>query len=66
MPTTEIATVPLVSGSDIGDPNNQSAVVIKDAYDTISKQEGFQGLRFGMASSPGYNPYVKHGLSCLT
>ena len=48
MPTTEIATVPLVSGSDIGDPKNQAAAVIKAAADTISAQEGFQSLRFGM------------------
>ena len=48
MPTTEIATVPLVSGSDIGDPNNQAASVIKEAADTLAQQDGFQGMQFGM------------------
>jgi hypothetical protein len=48
MPTTEIATVPLVSGSDIGDPDNQAAAVIKEACDTLAQQDGFQSMQFGM------------------
>lgn len=48
MPTLEIATVPLVAGSDIGDPNNQAAAIIKETCDTIADQEGFQSLKFGM------------------
>ena len=48
MPTTEIATVPLVAGSEVGDPNKPEAKVIKDACDTIAQQDGFQGLQFGM------------------
>lgn len=48
MPTTEIATVPIVAGSNIGDPDDKSAKVIKDACDTIAAQEGFQSLQFGM------------------
>ena len=42
--TTEIATIPLVAGSDIGDPNDQAAQVLKESLDTISQQDGAQVL----------------------
>lgn len=48
MATTEIATVPLVAGSEVGDPNNPAAKVIKDACDTLAQQDGMQSLQFGM------------------
>lgn len=47
MPTTEIATLTLAPGSDIGDPNNDASRVVNECCNVISKQPGFQALRFG-------------------
>ena len=47
-PTTEIATISLVSGSNIGDPDNDAAVVFKECGDIITQQEGYQKMDFGM------------------
>ena len=46
--TTEIATLTLVAGSDIGDPNNPAAQVFKDSMDTINKADGLQQAQFGL------------------
>lgn len=52
--TTEICTLALVDGSDIGDPNGAAATVMKECYDTIASQEGLQKLWFGREhESPG-------------
>ena len=48
MPTTEIATLVLVPGSELGDPNNPASAVVKDCGNTIMQQDGFQQQRFGM------------------
>lgn len=47
MTTTEIARIPLVPGSQIGDPNNPAAIVLKDSGDTLNQQDGVQNLQFG-------------------
>ena len=52
--TTEICTLVLVAGSDIGDPNGTVATVMKECCDTIASQEGLQKLWFGTEhESPG-------------
>lgn len=48
MPTTELATIPLVAGSQIGDPDNSAAAVLKDCSTTISQQDGYHQMQFGM------------------
>lgn len=48
MPTTEIATIPLVPGTAIGDPSNQGATVVKDIITTLRQQDGYQDTHFGM------------------
>jgi hypothetical protein len=45
--TTEIAVIPLIAGSDIGNPDHESARVFKSLSDTITRQDGFQQLNFG-------------------
>ena len=42
MPTTEVATLVLIPGSDIGDPQSPAAGVVKFCGDTIAEQDGFQ------------------------
>lgn len=46
MPTTEIFTLPLAAGSDIGDPSNQAAAVSKESFETLIKS-GAQKIYFG-------------------
>lgn len=48
MPTTEVLTVPLKPGSDIGDPSNEAAAVVKDVCDKLSSTNGVQQIHFGM------------------
>lgn len=48
MPTTEIVTCGLKPGGDIGDPSNNAAVILKEIASTLSKQDGFQQVQFGM------------------
>lgn len=48
MPITEIATIPLVAGTAIGDPANQGSAVVKDIITTLRQQEGYQDTHFGM------------------
>lgn len=48
MPTTEVASLVLVPGSDVGDPNNPAAAVVRDCGQTISQQDGFQQQNFGL------------------
>ena len=47
MPNTEIATLILKPGSDIGDPNNDASRVMNDCGNVLAKQPGVQSLRFG-------------------
>ncbi len=54
MPVTELATIPLVAGSQLGDPDNSSAAVFKDCATTISQQDGYHQMQFGVGlESPG-------------
>ena len=45
--TTEICTLALVAGSNIGDPNSAAATVMKECCDIMAGQEGLQKLWFG-------------------
>lgn len=47
MPTTEIATLTLIPGADIGDPNNDASSIVNDCGNVLAKQPGLQSLRFG-------------------
>lgn len=47
MPTTEIATLTLKPGSDIGDPSNNASGVVNECCGVIAKQPGLQTLKFG-------------------
>ncbi|KAK3720629.1 hypothetical protein LTR37_003678 [Vermiconidia calcicola] len=52
--TTEVATLPLKPGSEIGNPDNQAAAVLKDCCDTIAQQDGFQQMQIGtQVENPG-------------
>jgi hypothetical protein len=46
--TTEICTLNLVAGTDIGDPNNQGAHIMKECGDQLLQQDGVQQMQFGM------------------
>jgi hypothetical protein len=48
MPTTENLVVALTPGSDIGDPSNPAAAVLKEVGDQLSKTDGVQDINFGM------------------
>ncbi|TRM69246.1 hypothetical protein BD626DRAFT_473446 [Schizophyllum amplum] len=49
MPTTEIAIIPLVDGSNINDANNGAAIAVKECFDTVSEQaDGVQQYYLGM------------------
>ncbi|CAK4000932.1 Hypothetical predicted protein [Lecanosticta acicola] len=48
MPTTEVISCALVSGSKPGDPDNEAAKVLKEVGDTLSNQNGLQQAQFGM------------------
>ena len=47
MPTTEIAVLPLIAGTSIGDPDSQAAAVMRDAVATLHQQDGLQNVHFG-------------------
>ncbi|EME77976.1 uncharacterized protein MYCFIDRAFT_70693 [Pseudocercospora fijiensis CIRAD86] len=47
MPTTEILVAPLTAGSDIGDPDNAAAVVMKEVGDRLAATAGVQQIYFG-------------------
>ena len=47
MPTTEIATLTLTPGSDIGDPNNDASRVVNECGNVLAKQPGLKTLKFG-------------------
>ena len=54
MPTTEIATLTLAPGVDIGDPNNDASKTVNECGNILIKQPGLQALRFGpMVEDPG-------------
>ncbi|EME40356.1 hypothetical protein DOTSEDRAFT_66151 [Dothistroma septosporum NZE10] len=48
MPTTEILHCPLVAGSEIGNPDNHAAQIMKEVGDTLAQQDGVQQINFGM------------------
>lgn len=48
MPTTEILVVPLKAGSNIGDPNNEAAAILKEVGDQLNNTTGVQQINFGM------------------
>jgi len=47
MPTTEIALIPLLPGTSIGDPSNPGAAVVASVASTLRQQPGFQEMHFG-------------------
>lgn len=47
MPTTEIATLTLKPGSEIGDPDNAASATVNECCNILSKQPGLLHLRFG-------------------
>lgn len=47
MPTTEIATIPVVAGTSIGNPDDHGAAVMKDTTTTLHQQLGLQQIHFG-------------------
>ena len=47
MPTTEIALIPLLPGTSIGDPSNPGAAVVASVASTLRQQDGFQEMHFG-------------------
>lgn len=47
MPSTEIVTVSLTPGADIGDPNNEASSIVNDCCNILAKVPGVQSLRFG-------------------
>ena len=47
MPTTEIAVIPLIAGTSIGDPNSHAAAVMRDTAATLHQQDGLQQVHFG-------------------
>lgn len=54
MPTTEILTIPLKPGSDISDPSNEAAKIVKDFSTEVSKFKGVQQIYFGMQVESEY------------
>jgi hypothetical protein len=48
MPTTEVLVVALKPGSNIGDPSNPAASVLKEVGDTLIQTDGVQDVQFGM------------------
>jgi hypothetical protein len=47
MPTTEIAVIPLIAGTSIGDPESHAAAVMRDIVTTLHQQDGLQQVHFG-------------------
>lgn len=46
-PATEIATLPLVAGATIEDPDSSAGKVWQSTLDTVSAQDGFQRAYYG-------------------
>jgi len=47
MPTTEIAVIPLIAGTSVGDPDSHAAAVMRDTVATLHQQDGLQQVHFG-------------------
>lgn len=47
MPTTEIAVIPVIAGTSIGDPNDHGAAIMKATSSTLHQQPGLQEIHFG-------------------
>jgi len=47
MPTTEIAVMPLIAGTAIGDPDSHAAAVMRDTVATLHQQDGLLNVYFG-------------------
>jgi hypothetical protein len=47
MPTTEIAVIPLIAGTSVGDPDSHAAAVMRDTVATLHQQDGLQNVHFG-------------------
>ena len=47
MPTTEIAVIPLIAGTSIGDPDSHAAAVMRDTVATLHQQDGLLNVYFG-------------------
>lgn len=47
MPTTEVAIVQLVPGSEIGNPENATAKALQDSTNVIRQQDGCQEVLLG-------------------
>ncbi|KAF2716198.1 hypothetical protein K431DRAFT_289615 [Polychaeton citri CBS 116435] len=47
MPTTEMAILPLIAGTNPGDPSDQSSAVLRDCFGTLAQQDGLQEIHFG-------------------
>lgn len=48
MPTTELVVLSLKPGSEIGDPENNAAVVLKQTCETLVHRDGCQQVHFAM------------------
>ena len=46
-PATEIATMPLIAGAAIEDPDSSAGKVWQSTLDTVSAQDGFQRAYYG-------------------
>ena len=46
-PATEIATLPLIAGATIEDPDSSAGKVWQSTLDTVSAQDGFQRAYYG-------------------
>ena len=47
VPATEIATLPLIAGATIEDPDSSAGKVWQSTLDTVSAQDGFQRAYYG-------------------
>jgi hypothetical protein len=47
MVTTEIFTMPLLPGSDVGDPTTNAALIAWESFETIVKHNGGHKINFG-------------------
>jgi hypothetical protein len=48
MPTTKLASYPLVPGSDISDPTTPASLALKECIDAVSQQPSLQAFHVGM------------------
>lgn len=46
--TTEICTINLVAGSDIGNPDNHASHILHECGDSLVQQDGMQQMQFGL------------------